>query len=146
MAAPQSAQNHTRWDPVFHFFLAPVLLINLVESVIWCVHHFGIHPRAGIWYIVMSLALFLLAGTMRRYSLTVQDRVIRLEERLRLAALAPAAEFPLLQNLTIPQYVALRFASDAEVPALALHAAQENLTPKQIKASISTWRPDDHRV
>ena len=80
------------------------------------------------------------------YSAKVQDRVIRLEERLRLQSLAPDAFKARIPELTVRQLVALRFASDSEVTALATKALDENLAPKQIKALIQNWRPDFHRV
>lgn len=146
MPAPQTYKNHTRFDPAFHFFLAPVLLLNIVATSVWYYHHHWQHHRSGPWAVLMSVVLLLLAGTMRRYSLQVQDRVIRVEERLRLASLLSPAEAAELAPLTIKQYVGLRFASDAELPALAQRAVRENLTQKQIKEAIVNWRPDYDRV
>jgi len=83
---------------------------------------------------------------MRSYSLKVQDRVIRLEEKVRLASLVSASELAELESLTIAQYVALRFASNPELPELARRAVREKLTRKQIKEAIKSWRPDEYRV
>jgi hypothetical protein len=139
----QNFANHARFDPVFHFFLAPVLLITFIASVVHAVRYPG---WWSIWLAIVALALVVLAGTMRRYSLKVQDRLIRLEERLRCAALLPAPLFAQTAKLTERQWVALRFAPDAELPGLVERVVHEDLTPKQIKQAIQTWRPDTFRV
>lgn len=139
----QNYANHARLDPVFHFFVMPVLLITFIASVVHAVRYPG---AWSIWLAVVALALVVFGGTMRMYSLKVQDRVIRLEERLRCATLLPAPVFAQTPKLTERQWVALRFASDAELPALVERVFAENLTPKQIKQAIQTWRPDTFRV
>ena len=146
MPKVQTYQNHTRFEPPFHFVLMPILLLNLVFSIYLCVRHYHLHAHLYPWYIIMSVALILAAALSRVGALKVQDRVIRLEERLRLASLLPAADLPQTAALTERQLVALRFASDAELPALARRAVAEGLTPAQIKANIVTWRPDNFRV
>jgi hypothetical protein len=146
MPTQQNFKNHTRWDPLFHFFIAPVLLLNIVVTGVWYGHHRYLHAHSGPWAILVAVVLLLLALKARMYAITVQDRVIRLEERLHLASLVPPAELAELDSLTMKQYVALRFASYPELPALARRAIRENLTPKQIKESIVAWRPDTHRV
>ncbi len=146
MPTPQTYKNHTRWDPPFHFFLMPVFLLNIVATSIWYWRHRYHHTHSGPWAVLMSVALLLALGLTRMYSLKVQDRVIRLEEKLRLTALVSASELIELDSLTIKQYVALRFASHAELPDLARRAIRENLTPQQIKEAIVSWRPDYDRV
>jgi hypothetical protein len=146
MPTQQSYKNHTRWDPIFHFFMVPVLLLNIAATGVWYGHHRYLHTHSGPWAVLMAVILFLIALKARMYAVTVQDRVIRLEERLRLASMVPAAELAELDSLTVKQYVALRFASNPELPALARRAIRENLTPKQIKESVVAWRPDTHRV
>jgi hypothetical protein len=94
----------------------------------------------------MSVVLFIMAGTLRGATLRVQDRIIRLEEQLRLADLLPESQLGLIEKLSIRQFIGLRFASDAEVPALASRAVTEGLTEKQIKQAIVNWKPDDHRA
>ena len=146
MAAPQSFKNHTRFDPIFHYVLIPVMLINIIFSITFYIRHYRQHIHSGLWLIVMSIALLLLTGMCRGYALKVQDRIIRMEEQLRLAAIISPSELIELDSLTIRQYVALRFASNPELPELARRAVRENLTNKQIKENIKSWRADNDRV
>lgn len=146
MAAPQTFQNYTRLDPKFHFTLIPLLWVNLIAGIVWTVRHHTQHAHLGYWVIAMSLVLMWMAALPRIYSLENQNRLIRLEERIRLAALLPAAEVGVLEQLTTAQLIALRFASDGELPGLARHAVADNLSSKQIKARIHTWRPDYARI
>jgi hypothetical protein len=141
--APQSASNHGRFDPFFHFFLAPILLANLVISIVGLVHR---QDFFHWWIFVLSVAAIILLFRLRSYPLKVQDRVIRLEERLRLQALAPAEWHAQIYRLTEDQLIGLRFASDDEVVALAKQALEHNLSRKQIKERIKSWRADDWRV
>ncbi len=146
MAAAQTYKNHMRFDPLFHFFLIPLLLLNIGYRVYRAIRHWPLEPVLHIWWIVLSIALLLIAQLARIYARKNQDRIIRLEERLRLATLLPAGELPYVKSLTTKQLIALRFASDAELPALALRAATENLDAQQIKQSITVWKPDTERV
>lgn len=139
----QNYANHTRFDPAFHFFLAPVLLITLIGTIVHAVKHPHLY---SVWHVVLALALLVLATLCRTYALKVQDRVIRLEERMRLAALLPEAQRGHIADLSVKQLVALRFASDAELPALAERAWKENMEPKKIKQAIQVWRADTFRV
>ena len=140
---PQSYTNHTRSDPPFHFVLLPLALAAIVLSIIALVQRPGL--RSALW-VVLAIGLAIAATRARIYALKVQDRIIRLEERLRLALLLPEAARPRIAELTESQLVALRFASDAELPALAMRALNEGLTNKQIKSSIQSWRADYFRV
>ncbi len=97
-------------------------------------------------WLCSSIAAFLLVFKVRLYSLKVQDRVIRLEERLRLQALAPAEWHTQIYRLTEDQLIGLRFAADDEVVELAKQALEHNLNRKQIKERIKDWRPDNWRV
>lgn len=146
MAEAQSYKNHARFDPVFHFFIALGLLINVILTVVYFWRHFGEYGAMGLWWIAVSVMLFLLAFKARAYPLKVQDRVIRLEEKMRLASLVSASELVELESLTIDQYVGLRFASNAELPDLARRAVREKLDRKQIKQAIVAWRADEDRV
>lgn len=146
MASAQNFKNHARWDPDFHFFVAPVLLLNVIASGWWYGRHYHQHVHSGAWLTLVSIALFVLAIKSRMYAIKVQDRVIRLEERTRLATLVSPSEMVEVESLTEKQYVALRFASNAELPDLARRAVRENLSPKQIKEAIKSWRADEWRV
>ena len=146
MPTSQSYKNHARWDPPFHFFVLPMLLLNFAFSIYSTIHHWPNDPRLHIWWIVMAIVLFMMAGLGRGAALRAQDRIIRLEERLRLHALLPAADRAHIDELTVPQLIALRFASDAELPELAHQALTKNMEPKAIKQAIVNWRPDHHRV
>jgi Family of unknown function (DUF6526) len=142
-ATPQSLANHARFDPPFHYVLAPIGLGAIVLSIILLVRQPGMGSILGV---LLSVGFFMLAAKARGYALKVQDRVIRLEEQLRLTMLLPETARPRIAELTEPQLIALRFASDAELPALAMRAVNEGLTKKQIKTSIQTWRADYFRV
>jgi hypothetical protein len=144
MPQPQSFKNHARFRPLFHFTILPLLLLNLIFSIALLVRHYGEHPHVTIWWLVLSVILILIAGDHRSSALGVQDRLIRLEERLRLTALGvPHAT---IYALTERQLIGLRFASDAELPTLAERAVREKLTEKQLKASIQSWRADYFRI
>jgi hypothetical protein len=95
---------------------------------------------------VLSIAAWIPVLKLRLYPLKVQDRVIRLEERLRLQALAPAEWHAQIYRLSEDQLIALRFAADDEVVQLAKDALEHNLNRKQIKERIGSWRPDNWRI
>ncbi|MGB6304655.1 MAG: DUF6526 family protein [Acidobacteriaceae bacterium] len=140
---PQTFANHARFDPLFHFILAPIALLLVIASIV----HLVRHPHLlGLVHVVLAFALLILLFKVRTYSLRVQDRVIRLEERLRLAALLPEPLRSRINELDVRQLVALRFASDDEIPALVERTLNEKLAPKQIKQAIQNWRPDNFRV
>jgi Family of unknown function (DUF6526) len=140
---PQTFKNHARFDPPFHFFLLPILAANLINAIVVVVRHPHWHTA---WLLVLSLAAVLAVLKMRMYAVKVQDRVIRLEERLRLQALAPAQWHAQIYRLTEDQLIGLRFAADDEVVELAKQALEHNLTRKQIKERIKSWRADEWRV
>ena len=112
---PQTFANHVRFDPAFHYFLLPVFAISWVLSVVFLVRHPGF---LHFWVVVFNTALIVAVIRFRQYALKVQDRVIRLEERLRLATLLPDSLRPQIAKLTERQLIALRFASDEEVATL----------------------------
>jgi hypothetical protein len=140
---PQTFANHVKYDPPYHYFLIPVLLLNIILVG----YHLFRFPSAGAaWLLVMSVALLVLAGRMRRYATKLQDRVIRVEERLRLSAVLPEPLRSRIGELSDRQLVGLRFASDQELPALVRRALEEKLDRKQIKQAVTNWRPDNSRV
>ena len=139
----QNFKNHARFDPPFHFVLIFVLLANLIVSIVYVVKHPCFYSA---WFVVLAVAAILGLLKMRLYPLKVQDRVIRLEERLRLQALAPSEWHTQIYHLTEDQLIGLRFAADDEVVELAKQAIEHHLTRKQIKERIKDWRPDTWRV
>jgi hypothetical protein len=147
---PQSYAHHTRWDPLFHFFVIPIFVIGLIMSLI----HFFAHITEGdlrdhihaFLLVLLALACLILVFKVRLYAIKVQDRVIRLEERLRLTQLMPEPLRSRIPELTEDQLCGLRFASDAEVAKLAERALNEKLSRADIKKAIKTWRPDYWRV
>jgi hypothetical protein len=140
----QSFKSHAKFVPAFHYFVVPVLLINVINSVIRAYHSFNYEHAFGV---VLALALLTLAFVARTFALKVQDRVIRLEMRLRLRELLPAdLQFRIL-DFRPGQLVAMRFASDAELPTLARKVLDENLTDQRsIKSQIQSWQPDHLRA
>jgi hypothetical protein len=140
---PQTFSNHARFDPPFHFFAIPVMAITLV-IVIWNLIKNPSFPLA--WGVVFMLALIVVSLKSRIYALKAQDRVIRLEERLRLSMLLPEPLRARVLELTEGQLVALRFASDGEVSSLVEKTLAGNLPGAEIKKAIVIWRPDYYRV
>lgn len=147
---PQTFANHSRLDPVFHFFVLPVLALGLILTIVHFFAHLGESTFSENFHafllIVLAAAFLTLAFKTRLYALKVQDRVIRLEERLRLMQLLSEPLRSRIPELTEGQLVALRFASDAEIPKLAERALNEKLSSREIKKSIQNWRPDYWRV
>jgi hypothetical protein len=143
MSETQNLKNHARFDPAYHFLLFAVYLLNLIYAGF---HLYRQPSLSSGWYLVLSLLAVVPLLKLRTYPLKVQDRVIRLEERLRLQTLAPQEWRNQLHRLNENQLIALRFAADDEVVELATQALEQNLTRKQIKERIRNWRPDNWRV
>jgi uncharacterized membrane protein YciS (DUF1049 family) len=137
----QNFANHGRFFPPFHFFVVPVLLINFFWSIYrWKLSGFSLD---GFVAVVVAAALALGFLSARVMALSVQNRVIRLEERLRYERLLPADLKLRTEAFTVSQYASLRFASDAELPALARKVLDEKLNDrKTIKQLIKNWKPD----
>lgn len=143
MPKPQAFANHVKFDPPFHFFVLPVLLANVIAMGRFYFHA----PSLGAaWLVVVSVALLLLAARTRSFVTHLQDRIIRLEERLRLSAVLQEPLRSRTAELTDSQLIGLRFASDAELPRLVQRALDEKLSRKDIKKAVVNWKPDYSRV
>jgi hypothetical protein len=140
---PQNYANHVKWDPPFHFFLVPVAVAQVIVAV---VHLFRFPSLGSVWLLVLSMAFLVTIGRMRAYGAGVQDRVIRLEERLRLSQVLAEPLRSRIGELSDKQLVGLRFASDSELPALVQRALDEKLSLGDIKKSVTNWRPDYSRI
>jgi hypothetical protein len=137
----QNLKNHVRFVPSYHFFALPVFGINLVWSL-YRLKYLGI-SFAGIFGVLLAAAFVVLALRARLFALAVQDRLIRLEERLRYERVLPEELRWRADELSVNQFIALRFASDEELPALVKKVLDEKLTQrKAIKQLIKNWRPD----
>lgn len=144
MSAPQSAERHARTIPIYHQFALPVLLINVIVMLVMVVR--GPSLMAA-WNAVVAFALFVGVLWGRVQALTAQDRVIRLEETLRLQRVLPAEMQGEIAQLSRTDFIALRFAPDAELPDLVRRVrAGEFAKPIDIKRAIRAWRPDHLRV
>jgi hypothetical protein len=142
--APQNYENHTRYHAPFHYFVAPVLLTNVVVAVVQLVRDPNLDRG---WWLVVSVALVVLAALARTNPLKAQDRVIRLEESLRYYQLLPEELAQRAASLTTGQTVALRFASDEELEGLVREVLEGRLTkPDEIKRAVRSWRADTLRV
>lgn len=136
----QNFENHAKVVPAFHFFVGPILIINVIASI---VHAFRALTLGSVIGVLVAMALLVLAFSARIFALTVQDRVIRLEMRLRLQQLLPSDMLPRIPEFTVAQLVSLRFASDEELPELARRVLTEKMTDrKAIKKLIRNWQAD----
>lgn len=144
MAEQQNYNNHTRWYPLVHFIILPLLLINLI----WAIAAVAGDPQPiRFQYLLLSVIIVLVNTAGRIQPLKVQDRVIRLEERLRYKELLPPELEEKASKLRARQILALRFASDEELPGLVEKVVDGSLvTPKEIKTSIKNWKADHFRA
>jgi len=136
----QTYKNHARFFPPFHFFVLPVLLLNFMNAT----RHVWLAPNRSTGFAALVAAGLLMLGfSARAMALRVQDRVIRLEMQLRLRGLLPAPLSGRISDLTPRQLVALRFASDAELPDLVRDVLDGKLaTQKEIKLRVKDWQAD----
>lgn len=140
---PQTYANHRRIDPPYHLGVLGLAVVNFLVMLVALIRHPSL---AAGWICLMSAVLVLLTGKLRSYALHNQDRIIRLEERLRLERLLPEDLKARIPELRVNQLVGLRFASDAEVADRVRETFAENLDLEAIKKRIQTWRPDTFRV
>lgn len=144
MAPTQDFAHHVRWLPPYHFVVGPILLVNLGATA-WQLTKSQDWP--SLLAALVALALVLLYFYARYMVVRVQDRVIRLEERLRMERLLPADLKGQIGTFSVDQLVALRFASDGELPTLARTVLEKGITDRrEIKAMITTWRADYQRA
>ena len=150
----QNCSNHGKFVPMFHFFVIPVLIANVIWNTVSASRILG-HSAAisasllaaVAFSILVSIALLLLAFLARLFALGVQDRVIRLEERMRYERLLPDDLKPRIGEFTINQLVSLRFASDAELAALAREVLDGKMNERKvIKQMVQNWRADYQRI
>jgi hypothetical protein len=150
----QNFSNHAKIVPAFHYFVGPVLIANVIWSVVSASRILRHSAAISAWLllvvalsILVPIALLSLAFLARLFALGVQDRVIRLEERMRYERLLPEDLKPRIGEFTINQLVSLRFASDAELPTLARKVLDGRMTErKAIKQMVQNWRPDFQRI
>ena len=141
---PQSLSNHVRFHPPFHFFVLPATATAFVLAIINVVRHYELLEA---WTLVtLAAAAIVAAFLIRINALKAQDRVIRLEERLRLSALLNEPLKSRIGDLTESQLIAIRFASDGELPSLVAKALDTKMSNADIKKSIVNWRADNFRV
>ena len=140
--APQNFANHVRLDPPFHFFVLPVTALTVVAAIV----HLVERPSwlAG-WLVICAAGIAVLAVRARQYALR-QDRIIRLEERLRPGGLLAHPLRLRIGELREAQLIGLRFASDGEIPALVRETLDKQLSNKDIKKAVRNWRPDYWRM
>ena len=140
----QNFSNHTRVVPPFHYVALPILLVNFVSAVRGLFD--GITFDASL-HVLVAVALIIVALFARVFALKAQDRVIRLEMRLRMRELLPDDRQGRINDFTPTQMVSLRFAGDAELPELARKVLDENITKStSIKKMITDWQGDYFRV
>lgn len=144
MSVPQSYENHTRWYPLVHFILLPLLLLLLILAIVQVVRSFDL---SSVMFLLTIIVLVLLNLAARLQPLRAQDRTIRLEERLRFSELLDKELYEKAKSLRTNQIIALRFASDEELPELVGKVVSGELKDSaDIKRAIKNWRGDYLRV
>ncbi|OFW16527.1 MAG: hypothetical protein A3F70_01600 [Acidobacteria bacterium RIFCSPLOWO2_12_FULL_67_14] len=143
-ASPQTYKNHVKFVPMFHYVLLPLLLVNFLAMT----YQAWQQPnRSTGWAVAMSFAFIVMALFARVFALRAQDRVIRLEERLRMREVLPQDLQARINDFSPEQLIGLRFASDAELPSLAAAVLRDNIQKRDaIKKMVKNWRADTLRV
>jgi hypothetical protein len=140
----QNFANHAKAVPQFHFFVGPALILNVVWTAVRLVRHLSLEN--GELFLV-AVALLLLAFNARLFALRVQDRIIRLEMRMRMKELLPTDLQPRIEEFSLGQLISLRFASDAELPTLARKVLDERINDRKvIKKMVQNWQADELRA
>lgn len=140
----QNYQNHAKFVPLYHYILFPILAFNTLAMAY---HALQDPDMYHLWAVVMAVALVLIALFARVFALKAQDRVIRLEERLRMRELLPPDLKVRIHDFSAEQLIGLRFASDAELPELAATVLRDNIQKRDaVKKLVKHWRVDDHRL
>lgn len=144
MPEPLSYKTHRAYDPLYHFFVVPVLGINVLVTA------YVLFRRPILvngWALIFAIALVVLAWRVRYFPLRIQDRLIRLEETLRLQRVLPEELRGKISDLSTRELIALRFCGDEELPehVRAIYAG-EYRGGENVKSRIKTWRPDPHRI
>lgn len=143
-ATPQTYRNHTRWFPIYHFFASPIVGLYALHSLLYLTQHFS---WGHLVEALFAWALFAGVLSSRLMAVTVQNRLIRLEMRLRLKEVLPPSMHARIPELRVKQLIGLRFASDAELPSLVERTLKgEFATQRDIKRAIKDWQPDNLRV
>ena len=140
----QSFAHHTRWVPMYHWVAGPLLLLTFIYAVRTVIREFAF---GNVVFVLMAFAFLQVFFYSRAFALKVQDRLIRLEERLRMERLFPDDLKARIDELTIPQMVALRFAGDAELAELTRRVLNEKIEDrKDVKKLVKNWRADHARA
>lgn len=141
---PLTYATHRKFVPLYHFVASFLLLVNLAYASWKLVGDFSLDRMA---YFITGIAIVLVYFYARAFPLGVQDRVIRLEEQLRLQRVLPSPLHSRIPEFSVDQLIALRFVTDADLPAFAQRVLDEKLEDREeIKKQITTWRPDDVRI
>lgn len=141
---PQDFSNHSRLLTGYHYVLAALVFANAIYAIYTLVTAFS---AAFVFATITAIALIMTAFYARGFALKAQDRIIRLEERLRLSRILPDDLKSKVESLTTDQLIALRFASDGELAELTRKVILEEIADqKEIKKLIKNWRPDYQRV
>ena len=142
--APQTYANHAKFVPAFHYVMAPILFGNLFVHAYDLVRGPNL-PNFGAFLVALAILIGAFYG--RLFALSAQDRVIRLEERLRMRELLPADLQARIPEITREQIIGLRFASDEELPALVAQVLRDNIQKRaEVKKLVKHWRADHHQL